>query len=129
MGSRAAGPLRTEVNAVAHHVDVDPALWEEFHRVVNMTSAELLDWLRTRSAHEDTEELPDHAGTQTGQRVLEILKKRRVDLTDDDERVMRKVIDRVRAERGDEPEPTAGQRNWRHRLMTIGHDPLKETRE
>ena len=114
---------------MTRHVDVDTALWDEFHKVVNMTSAELLDWLRVRSADEHTEELPDQAGTQTGRRVLEILQKRRVDLTDDDERVMRIVIERVRAERGDEPEPTAGQANWRHRLMTIGHDPLKEIRE
>ncbi|MFV9634571.1 DUF3140 domain-containing protein [Mycobacterium neumannii] len=110
---------------MAHHVEVDAALWDEFHRVVNMTSRELLDWLRTRSAAEDSEEMPDQAGTETGRAVLEILKKRSVDLTDEDERVMRKVVDRVHAERGADLEPTAGQENWRHRLMTIGHDPLK----
>ncbi|OBF95522.1 hypothetical protein A5790_07390 [Mycobacterium sp. 852002-51152_SCH6134967] len=110
---------------MAHHVEVDAALWDEFHRVVNMTSRELLDWLRTRSAAEDSEEMPDQAGTETGRAVLEILQKRSVDLTDEDERVMRKVVDRVHAERGVDLEPTAGQENWRHRLMTIGHDPLK----
>jgi glutamyl-tRNA reductase len=110
---------------MTRHVEVDTALWDEFHRVVNMTSRELMDWLRTQSADEDTEELPDQAGTQTGRRVLEILQKRRVDLTADDEDVMRTVVDRVHAERRDDLEPTAGQENWRHRLMTIGHDPLK----
>jgi hypothetical protein len=110
---------------MAHHVEVDPGLWEEFHRVVNMTSRELMDWLRTRSADEETEELPDHAGTKTGRAVLDILQKRRVDLTDEDERVMRNVVDRIHAERRDDLEPTAGQENWRRRLMTIGHDPLK----
>lgn len=110
---------------MAHHVEVDPGLWAEFHRVVNMTSRELSEWLRTRSAHEDTEELPDQAGTKTGRAVLDVLQKRRVDLTDEDERVMRKVVDRVHAERGIDMEPKAGQENWRHRLMTIGHDPLK----
>jgi len=109
------------------HIEVDPALWEEFHRVVNMTSRELSDWLRTRSAHEEAEELPDQAGTETGRHVLHILQKRRMDLTDDDERVMRKVVDHVHAERSSDLEPTAGQSNWRRRLMTIGHDPLKPT--
>ncbi|GHE87056.1 hypothetical protein GCM10017786_18270 [Amycolatopsis deserti] len=104
---------------------VDEALWDEFHRVVNMTSRELGDWLRVRSAGTDSEELPDQAGTKTGQHVLEILGKRRTDLTEDDERVMRKVVEKVHAERRDDLEPTAGQENWRHRLMTIGHDPLK----
>ncbi|WP_344321131.1 DUF3140 domain-containing protein [Streptomyces macrosporus] len=103
-------------------------LWEEFHSVVNMTSRELNEWLMTRSAGQDTEELPDQAGTANGRRVLEILGKRRVDLTDDDVRVMRKVVDTVTSERGVDMEPTAGQPNWRHRLMTLGHDPLKPVR-
>jgi glutamyl-tRNA reductase len=110
---------------VARHVEIDPALWEEFHRVVNMSSRELADWLRTRSADERAEELPDQAGTVTGQRVLHILGKRRVDLTEEDEKTMRRVVDRVHAQRGEDLEPTAGQENWRHRLMSIGHDPLK----
>ncbi|MDQ3788254.1 MAG: DUF3140 domain-containing protein [Actinomycetota bacterium] len=90
-----------------------------------MSSRELSEWLRTRSAADQTEELPDQAGTETGQHVLAILGKRKTDLNDADVRVMRKVVDRIHAERRDDLEPTAGQANWRHRLMTIGHDPLK----
>lgn len=104
---------------------VDEELWDEFHRVVNMTSRELEEWLRTRSAEPDEEELPDQAGTPTGRHVLAILRKRKVDLDDDDVRVMRKVVDRVHDQRRDDLEPTAGQPNWRHRLMSLGHDPLK----
>ena len=44
---------------------------------------------------------------------------------EDDVRVMRNVVERVHAERRDDLEPTAGEAHWRHRLMTIGHDPLK----
>ncbi len=104
---------------------VEDELWDEFHRVVNMSSRELSEWLRTRSAADQTEELPDQAGTETGQHVLAILGKRKTDLNADDVRVMRKVVDRIHTERRDDLEPTAGQTNWRHRLMTIGHDPLK----
>jgi hypothetical protein len=101
------------------------ALWDEFHRVVNMTSQELAAWLRVQDAGEDTEPLPDQAGDPTGQHVLAILQKRRMDLTDDDVRVMYEVVDTVTAEqdRYDEPEAMEGDR--RHRLMAIGHDPLK----
>ena len=104
---------------------VDDELWDEFHRVVNMTSRELSDFLRERSAGVETEQMPDQSGTETGQHVLHILGKRRTDLNDDDVRVMRNVVDRVLAERRDDLEPTAGQPNWRHRLMSMGHDPLK----
>lgn len=103
----------------------DDQLWQEFHQVVNMTSRELSDWLRTRAAGEETETVPDQAGQPTGRQVLHVLGKRHVDLTADDRRVMRKVVDQVRAERREDLEPVAGQTTWRHRLMSLGHDPLK----
>jgi len=107
------------------HTPVDEDLWNEFHRVVNMTSRELSDWLRVRAASDDAEELPDQSGTRTGQHVLSILRKRKTDLEEDDVRVMRNVVDRVHGARRDDLEPTQGQASWRHRLMSIGHDPLK----
>ncbi|MFF5254097.1 DUF3140 domain-containing protein [Streptomyces leeuwenhoekii] len=100
-------------------------LWEDFHRVVNMTSAELAAWLRVRDADEQAEPLPEDAGTPTGRHVLAILQKRRTDLTEDDVRVMRKVVDTVTAQTDLENEPEAEDTRRRHRLMTLGHDPLK----
>ncbi|WP_210588646.1 DUF3140 domain-containing protein [Streptomyces sp. GESEQ-35] len=101
------------------------ALWEEFHRAVNMTSQELAAWLRVSDADEETEPLPEHAGSPTGQHVLAILQKRRTDLTDDDVQVMYEVVDTVSEEAETENEPEAEETRRRHRLMTIGHDPLK----
>ncbi|MEN3266631.1 DUF3140 domain-containing protein [Pseudonocardia sp.] len=106
-------------------VTVDDELWDEFHRVVNMTSRELEEWLRTQAATEEFEQLPDRVGTPTGREVLAVLGKRRGDLTAADEHAMRKVVDKVHAQRRDDLEPTAGQAAWRHKLMSIGHDPLK----
>jgi hypothetical protein len=90
-----------------------------------MTSQELAAWLRVRDADEDTEPLPEQAGTPTGQHVLAILQKRRTDLTDDDIRVMYEVVDTVTEQADLENEPDAEETSRRHRLMTIGHDPLK----
>ncbi|AWT46593.1 MULTISPECIES: DUF3140 domain-containing protein [Streptomyces] len=109
---------------MADSLELD-ALWEDFHRVVNMTSAELSAWLRVRDAEEQTEPLPEQAGSETGRQVLAILQKRRTDLTDHDLRVMREVVETV-TERADlENEPVAEDEQLRHQLMTIGHDPLK----
>jgi hypothetical protein len=105
--------------------DIDDELWDEFHRVVNMNSRELREWLLTRDAGEDAEPLPDQAGPPKGREVLAILGKRRGDVTDEDAHVMRRVVDRVHEQRRDDLEPTAGQAAWRHKLMSIGHDPLK----
>jgi hypothetical protein len=101
------------------------ALWEDFHRVVNMTSQELASWLRVRDAAEESEPLPDEAGSSTGQYVLAILQKRRTDLTDTDIQVMYEVVDTVTAQTDVENEPLAEDTPRRHRLMTLGHDPLK----
>lgn len=100
-------------------------LWDEFHRVVNMTSRELSEWLRTQAATMEKESLPDQAGPSLGRQVLEILGKRKTDLRSDDIDAMRRVVDRVHEERRADLEPTPGQTQWRHRLMSIGHDPLK----
>ena len=110
-------------------------LWDEFHRVVNMTSQELATWLKVSDADEETEPLPEHAGSPTGQHVLGILQKRRTDLTEDDISVMYEVVETVEAETDPTLEPAAGdssagdpaaqETERRHRLMTLGHDPLR----
>lgn len=104
---------------------VTDELWEDFHRQVNMTSRELGDFLRLQAADETTEALPDQAGTSLGRRVLGVLGKRRTDLTDDDVQAMEKAVRLIGEQRGEEPEPTAGDDHWRRRLMALGHDPLK----
>lgn len=104
---------------------VDDELWDDFHRVVNMTSRELQDWLMVEAAGEETETDPEHAGPPIGHQVLSILRKRRADLTPDDVHVMEKVVRRVMSERREDLEPVAGQAAWRHKLMSLGHDPLK----
>lgn len=101
------------------------ALWEDFHRAVNMTSQELAAWLRVSDADESAEPLPEHAGEPTGQHVLAILQKRRTDLTDEDLEVMYQVVETVEAEADVENEPEAEVSLRRHRLMSVGHDPLR----
>lgn len=104
---------------------IDDELWDEFHRVVNMTSRELRDWLRTEAAGTDAEREPDRAGPEVGRQVLAILGKRRTDLTTDDVAVMRHVVDEITAARRADLEPVAGDAEFRHRLMCLGHDPLQ----
>jgi hypothetical protein len=105
--------------------NVDDDLWNDFHRVVNMTSRELRDWLAVQGAGEDAEEVPEQAGSHLGHRVLDVLGKRRSDVTPDDVEVMEQVVERVLSQRREDLEPTAGEAAWRRRLMNVGHDPLK----
>jgi hypothetical protein len=101
-------------------------LWDEFHQTVNMTSDELRIWLLTDASGEDAFPAdPDMGLPELGRRIVELLRKRKVDLTADDIQVMEQVSDYV-AERTANP-PPAGERDeeWRHSLMAVGHDPLK----
>jgi hypothetical protein len=104
---------------------VSDELWQEFHRVVNMTSRELSDWLRTEAAAESTEPDTTLPELELGDQVLAILGKRRTDVTGDDVDTMQQVVDQVRTIRGDEPESEAYDDAVRRLLMSLGHDPLK----
>ena len=109
----------------------DPELddvWQDFHRVVNMTSRELRDWLRTANADETTEPLPEEIDDSLGWRVADVLSKRKTDLTDDDVEVMRQVIDTIRAEIGEEGDERVldlTDAELRERLLSVGHDALR----
>ncbi|GAA2609023.1 DUF3140 domain-containing protein [Actinomadura fulvescens] len=99
-------------------------LWEEFHRLVNMTSEELRTWLLTEASGEDA--LPaDMELPELGTRVVEILRKRKVDLTDADVGAMREVVDFVEDRLKNQSPSDVQDDGWRHALMTVGHDPLK----
>jgi hypothetical protein len=100
-------------------------LWQRFHQAVNMTSRELVDWL---GQEPDLVPQPGPSGpSPLGTAVVGILGKRRTDLTDDDLAVMRKVVDIVETETAgvSHEDLVAGERR-RHRLLNVGHDPLRE---
>jgi hypothetical protein len=96
------------------------ALWAEFNSVVNMTSQELAAWLRTANGTAESEEI------KQGRAVLGLLYKRPVDITEADIRLMYEVVDTVQAERTAGPRATLPEPDWRYRLMTLGHDPLRD---
>ena len=103
---------------------------EGFAAAVNMTRAELRDWLATSESRSvgwkgpngDRSESVGHA---SGRRILAILGKSDAELTDADYAHMRKVTGFVRRHLAQEPANPVTSR-WRYSLMNWGHDPLKE---
>ncbi len=101
-------------------------LWDEFHQVVNMTSEEIRAWLMTAASGEEAFPAGPGLGVpELGLRVVELLRKRKTDLTDDDTGTMRQVVDFVEDRAGRRPAGSADGGEWRHELMCVGHDPLK----
>ena len=100
--------------------------WGEFHRMVNMTSEELRTWLLTdASGDEAFSAQPDLGLPDLGRRVVELLRKRKTDLTSEDAQTMQQVVDYVEDRLAAEPAEGPADDEWRHSLMTVGHDPLK----
>ncbi|MET9001490.1 DUF3140 domain-containing protein [Amycolatopsis sp. NPDC004169] len=99
----------------------------EFGDSVNMTAKQLDDWLRTDESkaagqHKDSESI----GHQSGRRIVEILHKKKDDLTGDDLAHMRKVVGYVHRHLAQRPSGDVKDTTWRHSLMNWGHDPLHQ---
>jgi hypothetical protein len=112
---------------MAETIDRDETL-RKFNEVVNMTPAALEKWLATDYSkavgwHNEGEE--EAVGHQSGRRIVELKRKKKAELTDDDLHHMRRVIGYVHrhmAQGG--PATDKEHSRWRYSLMNWGHDPL-----
>ena len=103
-----------------------------FGEAVNMTAAALETWLATDESKrvgwkgEDGHGSGESVGHKEGRHIVEILRARKADLTDDDYAHMKKVVGYVHrhlAQGG--PAEDKEHSRWRSSLMNWGHDPLK----
>ena len=100
----------------------------DFEDAVNMTAAELCDWLETDESHKvgfKREGGSESVGHASGRRIVSLLGKQKNELTGDDYAHMRKVVGYVRRHCAQRPENIYTSR-WRYSLMNWGHDPTKE---
>ena len=101
-----------------------------FREAVNMTPAALETWLDTDESREvgwTHEGDSESVGHQSGRRIVDIKRKKKADLTDEDYAHMRKVIGYVHrhmAQGGPAEHPEHSR--WRYSLMNWGHDTLKD---
>ena len=106
------------------------AVQKEFAEAVNMTPAALEKHLATEESRSvgwvhDGE--AESVGHQEGRRIIEIKRKKKAELTEDDYAHMRKVVGYVRrhlAQGG--PKDDKEHSRWRYSLMNWGHDPLRD---
>ncbi|GAA4751870.1 DUF3140 domain-containing protein [Amnibacterium soli] len=103
-------------------------IWDDWRAAVNMTPKELEEWLTTDDSKSvgDTGGDGESTGHASGRRIVEILRTKKADLTDDDVAHMHKVVGYVHrhAAQGG-PEHDKEHSKWRYSLMNWGNDPLK----
>ena len=107
----------------------DTDVHAEFRDAVNMTAGELTTWL----AGEDSQKVgqkpsagAESVGHDSGRKIVQILGKKKADLTTEDEEHMRKVIGYVHRHLAQRPDGDVAGSRWRYSLMNWGHDPLKK---
>ena len=101
----------------------------DFAEAVNMTAAELEKWLATdesQSVGQKSGGSGESTGHESGRRIVELLRTKKDDLTDDDLAHMRKVHGYVQRHLAQEPGDGVETSRWRYSLMNWGHDPLKK---
>lgn len=103
-------------------------IWRRFGEAVNMAPAELADWLETEESRRvgwKADGRSESVGHASGRRIVELLRKKKAELTDADYAHMRKVAGYVARHKAQRPENVVTSR-WRYSLMNWGHDPLKD---
>lgn len=105
----------------------DDSTWKEFHDTVNMTARELEKWLKTDESKSVGQKNSgkESTGHASGRRIVDILKAKRSDVTDDDYAHMRKVVGYAKRHLAQRPSGDISDTTWRYSLMNWGHDPAK----
>ncbi len=104
------------------------ATLEAFEGAVNMAPAQLQRWLATnesRAVGFTREGEHESVGHRSGERIVELLRKKHAALDDEDIAHMKKVVGYVHRHLAQRPPGDVQDTRWRHSLMNWGHDPLK----
>ncbi|WP_324674281.1 DUF3140 domain-containing protein [Hymenobacter sp. GOD-10R] len=103
-------------------------IYAEFKEQVNMTAAELEKWLKTEESSSVGQDSGDGTsiGHKSGEQIIEILRKKKADITDADEQHMHKVHSYISRHLAQGPAHDVEHSRWRYSLMNWGHDPLKK---
>lgn len=105
----------------------DDTTWHDFKQVVNMTARELEKWLGTEQSQRVGQKRgnSESTGHASGRRIVDILRSKRADLSDDDYAHMRKVVGYAKRHLKQRPRGDVSESAWRYSLMNWGHDPTR----
>jgi hypothetical protein len=117
--------------AQAAHFDQDEQkeIHGAFQELVNMSPAKLNKWLNTEDSRGVgflNEGESESVGHESGRLIVEVLHRKKTELTEADYGHMRKVVGYIRRHLAQRPEGDISQTRWRYSLMNWGHDPQQD---
>ena len=101
----------------------------DFKQAVNMTPAQLEKWLASEDSRRVGQKhgAGESVGHQSGRRIIELLQRPAVELSEDDLAHMGKVVGYVHRHLAQGPSKSdPATSDWRYSLMNWGHDPQKD---
>ncbi len=122
-GRDVCGPMATK--------DDQAETYAAFKEAVNMTPAAIEKFLDTEDSRrvgwkgDDGKGSGESVGHKSGKRIVEIKRKKKAELTEEDYRHMAKVVGYVKRHMAQGPEKDVKTSDWRYSLMNWGHDPCK----
>ena len=114
--------------------DKHAEIYDDFKELVNMTASQLIKWLETDESKEvgwkgedGKDDNKESVGHKSGEKIVEILHKKKADLADDDYKHMQKVVSYIRRHSAQKPKSDDVEHsNWTYSLKNWGHDPGKD---
>ena len=100
--------------------------YQTFKDKVNMAPKELEDWLETEESKSVGQDSGDGEaiGHKSGEKIVEIKRTNKADLTDEQYAHMAKVNSYIARQSAQEPKEVEGSR-WLYSLKNWGHDPQR----
>ena len=102
--------------------------WQHFKKLVNMTASELKKWLQTEESKNTGQDSGDGEaiGHKSGKMIINILEKKKADLSKKDFNQMKRVISYISRHTAQKPDGDIKYSKWNYSLKNWGYDYLKK---
>lgn len=108
--------------------DEQDDIYNQFKEQVNMSAATLEKWLKTDESKKVGWDSGDgeSVGHKSGEKIIDILQKKKADLTNADYKHMQKVNGYIARHMAQKPTGEKENSNWNYSLKNWGHDYSKK---
>ncbi len=103
-------------------------VYNNFKELVNMSASQLEKWLKTEESKNTGWDSGDGEaiGHKSGKKIIDILRKKKTDLTPDDYAHMHKVVAYISRHKAQKPSGNVSETKWNYSLKNWGYDYTKK---
>ena len=102
--------------------------YKKFKKLVNMTALQIDKWLDTEESKNTGQDSGDGEaiGHKSGKMIVDILEKKKTELTEADYHQMHRVISYISRHKAQKPDGEVKETKWNYSLKNWGHDFSKD---